>query len=284
MLNEWIRCLRPRQWVKNGFVLLPLFFSGSLLNVSLLERAVLGFFCFSFLASGLYVMNDIMDRNEDQKNRLKKDRPIAKGSIVVRDAWIVSVLFISSSLGAAFYLDFSFGLTTLAYAFLVTFYTFWLKRLIIFDTISIALGFVLRVLGGGIVVDIVVSNWLFITVAFMALFLAIMKRRAEFFIQNQEQSRAVLVAYTPELFTQMIAVSSTGIIISYALYTFSNDARNLSRWSLFILIYAVFRYLSIAFRDGEGAEPERFIFKDRPFFFSVLVFILYMGVIIYVYA
>jgi len=273
--------LRPLQWVKNGFVLLPLFFSGKATETDAVVQAVIAALLFSAIASGLYIWNDLFDREEDRRHPVKRLRPIASGRLPVAIANVAALLLIAGSLSAGFVLNPSFGWILTVYATMTVLYSLKLKQIILFDTLIIALGFLLRVLAGGIMINVAISEWLFITVAFLALFLAVLKRHAEFTYQAQPDQRRVLGAYTKDILHQMIGVGLTGTIVSYSLYTFSRPSHELTRWSILIAMYAMFRYLFVAFRSGKASEPERFVVTDKPLMLSLAILALFLGLVLY---
>lgn len=280
-LTPLLEELRPLQWMKNGFVLLPLFFSGKAVEINALFLALGAVFIFSATASGLYVWNDLLDREEDQRHPVKRFRPIAAGRFPVPLAQVTAVLLTAGSFLLGFLLNASFGWILVIYAISTMLYSFKLKQILLFDTLTIALGFLLRVIAGGVIINVVVSEWLFITMAFLALFLAVLKRHAEFTYQHQSDQRRVLGAYTKDILHQMIGVGLTGTIVSYSLYTFSRPSHEITRWSILIVMFALFRYLVVAFRSGNASEPERLVVTDKPLFASLAILALYLTLVIY---
>lgn len=277
-----LRELRPLQWIKSAFILLPVFFSGQGFQTAALQQSLLAAALFSLGASGLYIINDIVDREADRRHPVKRFRPIASGALSLPLAVVLAIVLTAGSLIGAFLQSSTFGMILALYVVVTLSYSFGLKRIVIFDTMMIVVGFLLRVMAGGAVIQVHISEWLFITVAFAALFLALLKRHAELVSQPEGGRREVLQRYTPLVLQQMISVALTGSILSYALYTFSRADADALRWSTLLVMYALFRYLAVAMRDGHGEEPERFILRDRPLLLSLLLFALYLFTVVYV--
>lgn len=281
ILTSIIKELRPQQWVKNGFVLLPLFFSGQAIVAHSFFRALIAFAVFSAAASALYLWNDILDREEDKKHPAKRLRPIANGDLAVSIGSLVAVILSIFALVMSYYFGAQFLLVVTSYMLLTMIYSLWLKRVIIFDTMLIMSGFILRVIGGGLAILVPISEWLFVTVAFLALFLAVMKRYSEYISLAFENQRAVMGSYSPEILQQMISVGIVGTILSYSLYTFSLPDQTLTRWTVLIAMFAMFRYLITAMREGGDGQPERVIFTDKILLASLVIFAVYLGVVLY---
>jgi 4-hydroxybenzoate polyprenyltransferase len=271
---------RPHQWVKNGFVLAPLLFSGSLWNLSALARAAEAFLCFCLLSSGVYVMNDIVDVNEDRTHPTKKRRPIASGLIPVNWGIVLSAALMGSAVFWAFGLGRSFGLIAASYLLINIFYTFKLKHVVILDVFSIATGFILRVLGGSLVISVMPSHWILICTGLLALFLGFSKRRHELVnLEDAVSHRAVLSEYNPYYLDQMLLVIGGATIITYVLYTISPQTiahvgdRRLLLTVPFVL-YGLFRYQYLVYHRGDNGDPTRNLLTDKPILIAVLLWAL----------
>lgn len=277
-----LRALRPKQWSKNAVLFVPLVFAQNLLAGDKLLRAAVATVAFCLLASGVYVLNDWFDREQDRLHPEKRRRPIAAGHLGGRGAMLlVAVCWCgAAALGAATSLAFC-GVLGLYLAQQVL-YSLVLKRFVLIDIMTIALGFIVRVVAGAVAIDVTVSSWVFLCALFLALFLGFAKRRAELTTLDADASahRASLREYTPELLDQLMLVSATCSIVAYSLYTTATEtvarvgSHGLTLTVPFV-VYGIFRYLYLVHRRGAGGAPERVLLEDRPLQVSIA---LYLGV------
>ncbi|HID55445.1 TPA: decaprenyl-phosphate phosphoribosyltransferase [Candidatus Poribacteria bacterium] len=276
-LAAFLYLIRPHQWVKNGFLLAPLLFSGSLTNLPSLIRAIKACFCFCLLSSGVYVLNDLIDVNEDKVHPTKRKRPIASGRIPIRSAILLAIGLMGLSISWAFNIGTDFGLIAASYLMINVLYTFKLKHLVILDVFSIATGFILRVLGGAAAISVMPSHWILICTGLLALFLGFSKRRHE--ITNLDEAvshRAVLSEYNPYYLDQMLLVIGGATIISYVLYTISPQTiarlgdRRLLLTVPFVL-YGLFRYQYLIYHRGDKGDPTRNLLADKPILIDILL-------------
>lgn len=241
-----LKLLRPHQWVKNFFVLIPLIFSRSFWNPEQLFFALAALLVFVFASSSVYVLNDLMDYEKDRLHPLKKKRPIASGKVSVRRAAVLWVLLLLLTIFSALALSPGFFFIVLGYLIMTMSYSFFLKRVLFLDVILIALGFVFRVLGGGVAIGVMVTDWMIVLVFLFTLFLAISKRRQE--IKNLERrskkTREVLSQYTIDLIDQLNAITVPIVIMAYIFYTFSERQNNpFFIATIPLIVYCFFRYL-----------------------------------------
>ena len=215
-----LRSLRPAQWAKNLFVLAPLVFGHGLLVPAALLRGLGAFAAFCATSSLVYLVNDLRDREEDRRHPLKRHRPIASGALSVRTALAAAVALFAAAAALAVWLGPGFSLVLSVYLVLNLFYTFGFKRVVILDVMTLSMGFVLRVLGGGAAVAVAVSSWLLLCTIFLALFLAFSKRRHELILleESAADQRSVLSQYSPGFLDQMINVVTASSVVSNALY------------------------------------------------------------------
>jgi len=288
VLGPLVRSLRPWQWTKNLFVLLPVVFAQELTVPALVARALGAFAVFSALASAVYLMNDLVDRNEDQKHPLKRLRPIASGRLPVPVAVAAAVLLLGGALGAALVLGPSFLAVLALYLVINLAYTLWLKHVVILDVMAVASGFVLRVIAGGTAVDVEVSAWLLLCTTFLALFLTFSKRRHEIVLLEERAAaqRQVLDHYSPTFLDQMINVVTASTLLSYTLYVVAPETvekfgtRALVLTVPFVL-YGIFRYLYLVYQRSDRRNPTEAFLTDPPFMVNlalwglVVVWILY---------
>jgi len=277
--------MRVNQWIKNFFVYVALIFSLNLTDWLLLGKATIAFLAFCLLSSGVYIFNDINDLNQDRNHPKKKNRPLAAGRINIKPAVFLCILLIILGLYIGWKLSLIFLVVILVYLVNNILYTLLLKKIVILDVMSIALGFFLRVYAGAVVIDVKASNWLLIAAALLALFLALGKRRYEL-LSLSPSSRRVLEQYDVKFIDQMIAAITATILLSYALYTVSPET--VSRFGtdslLFTLpwvIYGIFRYLYLLHLQEEGGDPTELLYKDKPLLICVLSWVLFVIILIY---
>ncbi len=287
MVKNYIKLLRIPHWVKNIFVFVPLVFSKHLTETDVFFTVLLAAVAFSVASSIVYIINDIADVENDRAHPQKQKRPLANGSISGRAAFFTAglLLLILAFLLTLFNMEFI--LIVAGYTVLNILYSFSLKKIVIVDLISIATGFMLRIIGGGLVIDVYLSNWLILTTLFLSLFLAIMKRKSEIGlnIQNSE-SRRVLRDYTVEFINQLSSISAAGIIICYALYSVSDrttayfETENLVFTTIFV-IFGVFRYMFLVYTQNKGESTIEILISDIPTIINTLLYIIVVILIIY---
>lgn len=278
MMPPFVQALRPHQWVKNLLVMAPLLFTPKELvyQPSVWLLVLFAFASFCCAASSIYLLNDIVDREEDALHPKKRHRPIASGRLPVG----VARLLLVGMLCGAFGMGLLVPATTAGVPFLVwpasylvlnLAYSFWLKRLVVIDCMCIALGFQLRVQAGAAAIDVHASHWLLLCTFFFSLFLAFCKRYEELSRQAEAagQTRKTMQDYTPAFLNMMIGPLAALSILSYSLYTVSPEtiATHGSDRLMFtvpIVTYGVFRYLFLVYRRSEGGDPAQLLFRDLP--------------------
>lgn len=263
--------LRPQQWIKNLFVFAALIFAVRFIDLSAIQQSLAAFALFCLVSSGMYLINDTVDYARDREHPTKRFRPIASGK-VSRDlaVWLAIFLF-ALSLSSAWLVNGQLSIVLGFYIVLNLVYTFFLKRIVIADIICVALGFVLRVIAGAVAIQVVFSSWLLLCTFFLALFLAIGKRKNELLYAGTA-GRGVLSDYSTELLNQMNAMVLPSVLITYALYTFNSWH---SQWLIAtvpVVLYGLFRYLYIVNKkkiDNDG--PTSDLLSDRPLQLAVLL-------------
>jgi len=273
--NCWI-LMRPRQWVKNGFVLMGILFANAWRQPGMLPRVLLTTVAFSLVASGVYVLNDLLDRARDLDHPTKKFRPLAAGKVPVTVAIaLLSVLWIAGG-GVGLLVSRAVLLILVAYVGVNLLYSLGLRQVVILDVFLIASGFMLRILAGTLGVGIAPSQWLLICGFMVALFLGFAKRRAELYALSGETSshRRVLEHYQPVLLDKMIVVTATCVILTYSLYTMSPvTVKNHHTESLIytapFVVYGIFRYIYTLHQQQTGTEPANEIFRDPHILISI---------------
>ncbi|MBW6471499.1 MAG: decaprenyl-phosphate phosphoribosyltransferase [Anaerolineaceae bacterium] len=289
MLKAILKEMRVHQWIKNIFVLIPLVFDRQLFSIEPLSRTIIGFFLFCFVSSSVYLINDIMDVEADQKHPKKKSRPIASGSLPIPIAIITAIILVSISVIGGFFLSRSFLLILTIYFLINLAYSLKLKHIPLLDVLIIATGFVLRVAAGVSIIQVErFSPWLYVVTTVLALFFGLGKRRGELATiqQNNNEQRKVLDGYTIPLLDQLITIISATTLISYSLYTFS--APNLPDNHVMMLtipfaIYGIFRYLYLIQVKNEGGAPDELVLSDWPLQVTFLLFAVSVVIIFYLF-
>lgn len=290
MLKLIIKAMRPRQWTKNAFIFAALVFDRKLLNKDAFLATLEAFILFCLLASSVYIINDILDRESDRNHPVKKNRPIASGKLSISTALVAAILLLLISLIGSFLLSFKLFAIFATYFLVNLLYTKWLKHLAIIDVLVIALCFVLRVAAGVSIIEVQrFSPWLYVVTTLLALYLGFGKRRAELSIlvnDNPQSHRKVLSGYSITLLDQYITVVSASTIIAYSLYTFSGSNlpdNYVMMLTIPFILYGILRYLYLIQIRNEGGEPEEILLKDRPIQITVFLWALTVMVIFYIY-
>ena len=290
-MKKTLLLIRPQQWIKNGFVLIPMFFGGRLLNVDDAIASVVTFFAFSFVASAIYCFNDIIDVEADRRHPVKCHRPIASGAVSVPTAYALMVILALLSALLLFFLPQRAGETAgiVAFYFLLNMaYCLWLKRHAIIDVCTVAFGFVLRILAGGMACEVAVSNWLVLMTFLLALFLSFAKRRDDVLRMNEtgEPPRRNTIRYNLTFVNQAITVTGTVTLVCYIMYTVSPEvvsrfhAPYLDLTSIFVLV-GLLRYMQLTVVDEVSGDPTKILLRDRFTQAIVVAWIMSFLLIIY---
>jgi len=290
-MKKTLLLIRPQQWIKNGFVLIPMFFGGRLLNVDDAIASVVTFFAFSFAASAIYCFNDIVDVDADRRHPVKCHRPIASGAVSVPTAYALMAVLVLLSALLLFFLPQRAGETAgiVAFYFLLNMaYCIWLKRHAIIDVCTVAFGFVLRILAGGMACDVAVSNWLVLMTFLLALFLSFAKRRDDVLRMNEtgEPPRRNTIRYNITFVNQAITITGTVTLVCYIMYTVSPEvvsrfqAPYLYLTSIFVLV-GLLRYMQLTVVDEVSGDPTKILLRDRFTQAIVVAWIMVFLLIIY---
>lgn len=268
-----IQLLRPHQWLKNGFVLIGLLFGHAWSNAEMRMQALTAFVAFCLISSAVYVMNDILDREADRRHPQKCLRPIASGRVGIGVALALAAVCLVVGLGLISGL---FGLPAskapwvfVLYVLMNVAYSLGLKHVVILDVFIIAAGFMLRIFAGTVGIGIVPSHWLVLTGLMLTLFLGFAKRRAEIEVPStsEQPHRRVLEQYSLPLLDQFITLTAGATVITYSLYTVSEETIALhgTRWLIVTVpcvLYGLLRYLYRLHRRGGGGDPVRELLRD----------------------
>lgn len=283
--------MRPRQWIKNIILFAALIFSQNIFVLSYLLQVLLAFGLFCLLSSSVYILNDIFDRESDRRHPQKRDRPIASGRVPILVAVIGFVVLSFGSLVLSYQLlGWKFGTISLVYFISNILYSMVLKRVVIVDVVVLSLFYVIRAIAGvyAIAATTQFSAWLVVCTFFIALFLSLSKRRAEVVLANEGTTgtRSVLKHYSTKLLDQMIAVVTASTVMSYALYSISEQTIqkfgtiNLV-YTLPFVVFGVFRYLYLVHIKKVGGSPERLVVGDKQLLLNIVLWILTVMFILY---
>ena len=288
MVFQLILSTRPRQWVKNLFVLAALVFSENLFEGPQLWLSLAALGCFCLLSGAVYLVNDVFDREQDRLHPEKSQRPIAAGAISVPVALLAATVFMGSALWISFALHVDFGKVAVLYSVLNLAYSYRLKHVVLIDVMIVASGFLLRALGGALVIGVQISEWFILCSFTLALFLATVKRRQEL-VKLQTvaaEHRTTLASYDLGYLDQIISVLTSATIVCYALYAMgvgeegAGTARHM-QWTIPFVLYGILRYLYVVYRYEGGDSPTTVVWEDRPLqvtlilWVAVSVFLLY---------
>ena len=288
------RLLRYDQWIKNLFVLAPAFFGGVLLDSSLWRGLVVAFFAFSLLSSSIYIVNDIVDQARDRLHPTKCLRPIASGAVSLPVAWIIAALLLMIAVALPLVLlPRALWCQTLgimgSYWLLNVCYSYWLKRIAVVDVVSISVGFVLRVLLGGIVAGVVVSEWLLVMTLLLSLFLALAKRRDDYLLYERSgvAMRQAIKGYNRSFLDHTLTMIVGILLICYLLYTLLAEVHKepggdyLYLTALPVLV-GLLRYLQITLVEERSGSPTQVVYRDAIIGICVVVWGVLFGLLRYV--
>ena len=279
--------LRPQQCVsKNALVFGALAFARRLTDPQAVLEAALAFVLFCAASGMVYLINDIMDVEQDRLHPRKRFRPIAAGELPVSLAWGTVVVLLVVTLVVAVLLRPALAAIIAIYLAVQIAYSLGLKHQVILDVFIIAAGFVLRAVAGAVAIAVPISPWLYVLIGLGALFLGFAKRRAEIVLLNETagQHRRVLEEYSATLLEEMIAIVTATTVMAYSLYTFS--AENLPKnhammATIPFVMYGLFRYLYLVYRKDEGGSPDQLLFTDRPLLACIVLWALTAVTILY---
>lgn len=284
MMRETLLLIRPKQWAKNVFVLLPMFFGRQLTDPATLQSSLLVFAAFSFIASSVYCINDLIDVEADRQHPVKCKRPIASGAVSRKQGWLLTVVM--ALLSAATVLTLSSHiwqvLAVLAGYYLLNIaYCTRLKNYAIIDVCVIAFGFVLRILAGGVATGISVSRWLVLMTFLLTLFLSLAKRRDDVLRMNAtgKAPRKNTIRYNLTFINQAITITASVTTVCYIMYCVSPEVvaafgtPNLYLTTIFVII-GLLRYIQLAVVDEQSGDPTKIVWKDR---FTQLVILAWLS-------
>ena len=292
-MAAFILSMRPKQWSKNLLVFMALFFTVDQAwdptdietGLRLFTRTAAAFLLFSALSGVVYIVNDLMDRDEDRRHPKKRLRPIASGKLPLSVARVAAMVIGVPALAASYFLEPLFGLIMLGYLAAMLFYSFGLKKVVLVDVFIISSGFILRAVAGAVVIDTPISSWLYICTGLAAVFVVLSKRRSELAIagdQAQEQ-RGIFRAYTLPVLDQFITVAASAALVSYTLYTVTSEnlpENNAMLLTVPFVVYGLFRYMYLVQRKDLGETPEDIILTDVPLIIAIVLWLATAGAVL----
>lgn len=293
--------LRPVQWIKNLSLFAALILTGQMTQPELLSKTILGFIVFCLLSSSSYLVNDLIDADNDRLHPVKKNRPIARRAISEPTAIVTAFVLFLVGIVLSTFVNSTFLILALIFAFLQYSYSFILKKKAILDILGISIFFIIRVYAGEIAIGFHLPIWIMLTVIFLSLFIASGKRRSEL-VKTGPATRLALKGYGKSLLNFYTTIFAVCTMITYAMFTFFEEPVRFQglihnfflhyfpsaldrKWYMLTLapvIFGIMRYGQIIFEMQEGERPEKIIASDIPLLFSVLTWGLMIVTIIYV--
>ena len=295
-MADVFRLLRPLQWAKNGLVFLPFLFAVDVAwsvesagNVpELLLRLLLVFLGFCGMASGVYVLNDLMDREADRRHPDKRRRPIASGRVGVPAAVALLTLLTGAGLAVIWYVAQLMGLVGLLYIAINVGYSLGGKNIPLLDVFAVASGYVIRAAAGALAIEVEPSPWLYATTGAGALFIVLGRRYAEIRLAGDDagEQRSALAYYTGPFISQLLTISATAAMLSYTLYTIEADNlpdNNAMLFTLPLVALGLFRYLYLLNTSGRAEAPEQLMVRDLPLFACIIAWLAVSAAVLLLY-
>lgn len=288
-MKAYIQLIRPKDWAKNCFLFIPIFFAGKLFNIDVIIQLIKGFICFSLVASSIYIINDYRDIEDDERHPTKKFRPMASGAVKPAAGLMIAIVFLILGLVGAWLLRDKFLMVLTIYFVMNLGYSFGLKNIPILDIIIISIGFVLRVKSGAVLAKVGLSEWLTIMVFLLALFMAIGKRRDDVLLKlaSGTDMRKAVKGYNLDFINVALSLTSAVMIVAYFMYTTSPEI--IARLQTYRLYYTclfvlagIFRYLQLVYVQQDSQSPTRILYKDRFIQVTIILWIVSFYVILYV--
>lgn len=295
MILAFIKCLRPKQWTKNLLLFAGIVFARKWDEPMLVYNAISAFVIFCLLSGVVYVTNDILDVEKDREHPRKRHRPIASGAISPTAAGVGAALLLAGGLFWAWTITVPFLVAAILYVALVTAYSFKLKHMVILDIMALAFGFVIRAIAGIEAISVnpddpvKITPYFILTTLFLALFLAIAKRRNELILlrDGAAEHRKVLADYSTEYLNVLLTLATTGVIGAYAAWTTTGDfsgTEGAKDYTMVLtmpfVLYGIFRYLWLVFKRDEGGAPEELLVTDKPLLVTVFLWVVTVVIIL----
>jgi 4-hydroxybenzoate polyprenyltransferase len=269
-----VKALRPKQWSKNGVLFAALIFSFHFEQSSAWWLAVKGFVAFSLISSAGYIINDIRDREADRVHPTKRFRPIAMGRLRPGAAIVETIVIGLLGLLVATSLGWGFLAVALCYLVTTLSYSVFFKHAVILDVMMLSMGFIWRAVAGAVAIGVSTSPWFLLCISFFALFLGFNKRRGELRLTEGETgtTRKILAEYNAPMLREYQALTTSGTVLTYALYTVLGSPTPWLLLTLPYVVYGIFRYIYLVDQKGEGGAPDETLFKDKPILATCILY------------
>lgn len=274
--------MRPKQWTKNFLIFAAPLFAFRIMKVDDWFKVCWGFILFCMLSGIVYIMNDFVDLEKDRQHPDKKDRPMASGDLNPTLAVSFGAVLLVFAFMCSLRIGVLFTAIATIYFFINVLYSLFLKHIVVVDVLLIAAGFVLRAMAGAILINGPITPWFLLCIMWLALFLAISKRRNEICVLQSKKGshRKVLDFYNEGFLDQMNSIVTTATIISYSLFTSTSGHSLYLMFTIPLVIYGIFRYLYLVHGEGKGGKPEEVLLEDKHILFTVLLFVIVVAVVI----
>lgn len=284
----FLKLIRANNWIKNFFILLPLFFSANIFNYQILKLNLIIILCFSFITSSVYIVNDILDLEYDKRHPEKKNRPIPSGKYKIKQALLIGLLLFLTGILPIYLISIEAFFITLSYFIINIIYSFKLKQVPIIEMVIVSLGFVLRLIIGGVISKVALTHWIILMVFLLSLFIIISKRRDDVYHYdiNKIVNRKVVLQYSLPFIDKLITIISSILLVSYLLFITSDEVINrydieyLSLTFLPVLI-GVFRYNQLTYVFKKNSSPIKTLFNDVFLQIVLLIWFILFFIIIY---
>jgi decaprenyl-phosphate phosphoribosyltransferase len=284
----YLKLLRPKDWAKNLFLFVPLFFGREIFNLDKLFQVSLGFIAFSCIASSIYIINDYKDREDDRKHPVKCKRPLASGAVSPTSALVICAVLLVAGMGLAWHIRDKFFIVLGVYFLINLAYSLGLKAISILDIFILASGFVLRIKGGSVISLVPLSEWIIIMVFLLAVFMAIGKRRDDVLLKlsSGTDMRKSIKGYNLEFLNVLLSFVCAVIVVAYLMYTMSpitiaNTGSSRLYYTCIFVLAGIMRYLQIIYISTDSGSPTKILYKDRFIQVTLILWVISYIVLLY---
>ncbi len=273
-ISGFLKLMRWQQWYKNLIVFVALFFAGELMNLQLLLKSLIGFISLCLISSANYMINDMVDVENDRRHPEKRKRPIASGIIKMKEAGVFAALLIISSMSLAYLIGTDFAIFPAMLLISTSLYSAFLKNFPIVDIHIIALNFIIRAVAGAVAIERYVSPWLIVVVFFIALFLAAGKRKGDLLVRKKAGSKNTHNVYDPRFLDSLLTVLAACLLISYTIYTFNSPAGEKMMLTIPLASFLIMRYYHLAEIGDRAGRQAEYLFLDKQWMFGFLLWMI----------
>jgi len=276
-VKAWLTLLRPLQWLKNLMLFFPPFLGGEILAAGFLSHAILPVLSFCSASSASYILNDLLDRDNDRHHPEKRHRPLASGRIPIRSASLLAALLALCACIMAWFVSLPFLAYLVSYILLSIAYSSYFKSLVLLDIFCISSGFLIRLQAGGAAFGIQISEWLFLSVFLLSIFLSTGKRLSEKqrLGDSAKHHRKALAAYPKEFLEGTIYMTGGAVLVTYTMYVLSRNSSVLI-YSVPLSCFGLLRYI-LRVQTGKGGDPTESLTRDIPLLLVGLAWMALVG-------